>query len=72
MQRVSLPFGAVERLLEPQGRRQWREGLLEPRGLRPSLLGLGAACGAGAGGATGAGANGFGFMAIGGGVLSPR
>jgi hypothetical protein len=40
-----------------------------------SLLGVTAACGGastGAGGATGAGAIGFGFMAIGGGVLSPR
>ena len=40
-----------------------------------SLLGVTAACGGastGAGGATGAGATGFGFMATGGGVLSPR
>ena len=72
MQRVSLPFGAVERLLGPQGRRQWREEVAGAKGAEASLLGLGAACGAGAGGATGAGANGFGFMAIGGGVLSPR
>ena len=42
------------------------------KGAEASLLGLGAACGVGAVGATGAGANGFGFMAIGGGVLSPR
>ena len=42
------------------------------KGAEASSLGLGAACGVGAGGATGAGANGFGFMAIGGGVLSPR
>ena len=35
MQQVSLPFETVERLLGPQGRRQWREWLLEPRGLRP-------------------------------------
>jgi hypothetical protein len=40
------------------------------KGAEASSLGLGAACGEG--GATGAGANGFGFMAIGGGVLSPR
>jgi hypothetical protein len=42
------------------------------KGAEASLLGLGAACGAGAGGTTGAGADGFGFIAIGGGVLSPR
>ena len=42
------------------------------KGAEASLLGLGAACGAGVGGATGAGANGFGIMATGGGVLSPR
>ena len=42
------------------------------KGAEASLLGLEAACGAGAGGATGAGANGFGLMAVGGGVLSPR
>ena len=42
------------------------------KGAEASSLGMGAACGAGAGGATGAGANGFGFMVIGGGVLSPR
>jgi hypothetical protein len=42
------------------------------RGAEASSLGLGAICGAGADGATGAGVNGFGFMAIGGGVLSPR
>ena len=42
------------------------------KGAEASLLGLGAACGAGAGGATGAGTNGFGLMATGGGVLSPR
>ena len=41
-------------------------------GAEASSLGLGAACRAGAGGATGTGANGFGCMAIGGGVLSPR
>ena len=39
------------------------------KGAEASLLGLGADCGAGAGGAT---ANGFGIMATGGGVLSPR
>ena len=44
----------------------------EAKGAEASLLGLGAACGAGARGATGAGTDGFGFMAIGGGVLSPR
>jgi hypothetical protein len=37
-----------------------------------SPLGLGGACGVGAGDGTGAGANGFGFVATGGGVLSPR
>ena len=44
----------------------------EAKGAEASLLGLGAACGAGARGATGAGTDSFGFMAIGGGVLSPR
>jgi hypothetical protein len=41
-------------------------------GAEGPLLGLVSACGAGIGGATGAGVEGFGFMAIGGGVLSPR
>ena len=40
------------------------------KGAEALSLGLGAACGAG--GATGAVVKGFGFMAIGGGVLSPR
>ena len=43
------------------------------KGAEVSLLGLGAACGAGVGGTTGAGAIGFGLVAIGGGgLLSPR
>ena len=42
------------------------------KGAEATSLGLGAVCGTGAGGAMGAGENGFGFMAIGGGVLSPR
>ena len=33
VQQVSLPFGTVERLLVPQGRRQWLGVLPEPRGL---------------------------------------
>lgn len=41
------------------------------KGAEVSLLGLGGACGVRAGGGTGAGANGFGFVATGGGVLSP-
>lgn len=41
------------------------------KGAEALSLGLGAACGFGAGGDTGAGANGLGFVAIGGGVLSP-
>ena len=36
------------------------------------LLGLGAACGVGVDGATGLGVVGFGVIATGGGVLSPR
>ena len=36
------------------------------------VLGLGAVCGVGADGTMGAGGAGFGFMVIGGGVLSPR
>ena len=40
-------------------------------GAEASPLGLGAACGVRAGGDTGAGADGFGFVASGGGVLSP-
>jgi len=42
------------------------------KGGEAPLFGLATACDAGTGGATGAGAEGFGFMAIGGGVLSPR
>lgn len=42
------------------------------KGAEVPLLGPGVACGAGAGGTTGAGSDGFGFMAIGGGVLSSR
>ena len=42
------------------------------KGVEAASLGLGGACGAGAGGDTGAWANGFGLMATGGGVLSPR
>ena len=42
------------------------------KGAEASLLVPGAACDAGARGATGAGTDGLGFMAIGGGVLSPR
>lgn len=41
------------------------------KGAEVSALGLGGACGVRAGGGTGAGANGFGFVATGGGVLSP-
>ena len=68
-QQVSLQFGVVEQLLEPQER---RERVLEPRGLRsgysdwerlvvqvsvaPRALGIA----------------GFGVIATGGGVLSPR
>jgi hypothetical protein len=42
------------------------------KGAEASLLGLGAAWGAGVGGITGAGIDGVGFIAIGGGVFSPR
>ena len=42
------------------------------KGGEAPLFGLATACDAGTGGATRAGAEGFGFMAIGGGVLSPR
>lgn len=41
------------------------------KGLESLSLGLGAACGVGTGGDIGAGANGFGFVATGGGALSP-
>jgi hypothetical protein len=41
------------------------------KGAEALSLGLGATCGVGAGGATGDGANGFGFVATGGGALSP-
>jgi len=41
------------------------------KGAEASALGLGVVCGVGTGGDTGAGVKGFGFVAIGGGVLSP-